>query len=225
MKKFLVILSLLVSDLSWGANYQVEFLPADNSISDAKVQSISSSKISDFSQAVQAELPAGMIMAFSGSSCPSGWLEADGSAVSRSGKGRLFSAIGITHGQGDGSTTFNLPDYRGRFLRGVDKTAGRDADKASRTASAPGGNSGNLVGSVQGDEFKSHSHNYTAQDFVATASPSSGVGGLTRGGAVPNQINIVGNRNAMNDGLGAIWNSGGSETRPKNVYVLYCVKE
>ena len=59
----------------------------------------------------------GMIAPFAMSTAPSGWLTCDGSAVSRSTHSNLFSAIGTTWGTGDGSTTFNVPDLRGAFLR------------------------------------------------------------------------------------------------------------
>lgn len=59
-------------------------------------------------------MPSGMIMEFGGSTSPSGWLTCDGSAVSRSTYAALFAAIGTAYGTGDGSTTFNLPDFRGR---------------------------------------------------------------------------------------------------------------
>lgn len=64
-------------------------------------------------------VPIGAIQAFGGASVPYGWLLCDGSAVSRETYADLFAAIGITHGSGDGSTTFNLPDLRGRTLIGV----------------------------------------------------------------------------------------------------------
>jgi microcystin-dependent protein len=60
-------------------------------------------------------IPAGIIMAWGASSAPANWLICDGSAVSRSVYASLFSAIGTTYGSGDGSTTFNLPDLRGRI--------------------------------------------------------------------------------------------------------------
>lgn len=63
-------------------------------------------------------IPAGSVAPFSGSVIPDGWLLCDGSAISRTLYPNLFSALGTTHGQGDGSTTFNLPDYQGMFLRG-----------------------------------------------------------------------------------------------------------
>jgi microcystin-dependent protein len=60
----------------------------------------------------------GEVKAFAGLTAPQGYLICDGSAVSRSQYANLFDVIGTSHGQGDGSTTFNLPDYRGQFLRG-----------------------------------------------------------------------------------------------------------
>ncbi|RKR92911.1 tail collar domain [Micromonospora pisi] len=80
---------------------------------------------------------------------PDGWLLCDGSAVSRATYDRLYRVIGDIHGSGDGTNTFNLPDYRGRFHRGVDDGTGNDPDSGSRTASNPGGLTGDRVGSVQ----------------------------------------------------------------------------
>lgn len=95
---------------------------------------------------------------------PQGWLLCDGSAVSRTTYACLYSVLGDIHGSGDGTSTFNLPDYRGRFQRGVDDGSGRDPDAGSRTPANPGGLSGDRVGSVQpratglpaGDRFASN---------------------------------------------------------------------
>lgn len=67
--------------------------------------------------------PPGAITAFAASSPPTGWLTCDGTAVSRTSYAALFAVIGTTWGVGDGSTTFNLPDLRGQFLRGYDSRA------------------------------------------------------------------------------------------------------
>ncbi|MCO1622508.1 phage tail-collar fiber domain-containing protein [Pseudomonas putida] len=69
---------------------------------------------------------------------PTGWLRANGAAVSRTEYARLFAKIGTRHGTGNGSTTFNLPDARGLFFRAVDD--------------------GRALGSIQTDELRSHSH-------------------------------------------------------------------
>ena len=103
-------------------------------------------------------VPPGSVVAYAGDTPPPGWLLCDGSAVSRTTYAALFAALGTAHGEGNGETTFNLPDYRGTFLRGVDMGAGRDPDAASRTAPGPGGNSGDAVGSVQNDQMQSHRH-------------------------------------------------------------------
>lgn len=62
--------------------------------------------------------PAGAIMAYGSNTAPGGYLICDGSAISRTTYDHLFAAIGTTYGAGDGSTTFNLPDFRQRFLLG-----------------------------------------------------------------------------------------------------------
>lgn len=154
--------------------------------------------------------PTAMVVAYAGTSAPSGWLLCDGSAVSRTTYSALFAIIGVTHGQGDGSTTFNVPDYRGRFLRGVDGSAGNDPDKASRSTMATGGNSGNNVGSVQSDQYASHTHTDTATSVVTN-------GGIL--GSFP-----VWNISGGVTGSRSVANSGGNETRPKNAYVNFIIK-
>jgi microcystin-dependent protein len=81
---------------------------------------------------------------FARNTAPTGWLKANGAAVSRTTYERLFNVIGTTYGVGDGSTTFNLPDLRGEFIRGWDDGRGVDTGRA--------------FGSAQADELKSHNH-------------------------------------------------------------------
>lgn len=66
-----------------------------------------------------AAIIAGAIVSYAGNTAPVGWLMCDGSAVSRTTYSKLFNAIGTTYGTGDGSTTFNIPDLRGRFPVGA----------------------------------------------------------------------------------------------------------
>lgn len=68
-------------------------------------------------------VPTGVVLPFGGSTVPNGWLLANGAAVSRASKARLFSVYGTTFGAGDGSTTFNLPDLRDRYIIGVNTNA------------------------------------------------------------------------------------------------------
>ena len=73
-------------------------------------------------------VPSGVITAYAGSTAPTDWLLCDGSAVSRTGEtAALFAAIGTVYGVGDGSTTFNLPDLRGRVAVGKGSNASVDA--------------------------------------------------------------------------------------------------
>jgi microcystin-dependent protein len=70
-------------------------------------------------QSIVGSVPTGAVMPYAGSSAPTGWLLADGSAVSRTTFTALFTAIGTTYGAGDGSTSFNLPDLRSKFPVGA----------------------------------------------------------------------------------------------------------
>ena len=75
--------------------------------------------------------PSGVMLDYAGNTAPSGWLLADGTAVSRTTYADLFTAIGTLHGAGDGSTTFNLPDARGRAT--VGKGTHTDVDTVGET--------------------------------------------------------------------------------------------
>jgi len=101
-------------------------------------------------------VPAGAIMYWPTETPPEGWLERDGSAVSRTTYASLFAAIGTMYGVGDGSTTFNLPDDRGLFERGWAHGSTNDPDRTSRTNRGDG-TTGDHVGTMQADEFESHS--------------------------------------------------------------------
>lgn len=98
---------------------------------------------------VSASLPSGTIVPYAGSSAPSGYLLAYGQAVSRSTYSDLFSAIGTTYGVGDGSSTFNLPDLRGRTIAGQDDMGGSSAD---RLTNQTGGVNGDTLGGTGGSE-------------------------------------------------------------------------
>ncbi len=111
-------------------------------------------------------VPPGTVIAYAGVvsgsvNPPQGWLLCDGSTVSRTTYAALFAAIGTTAGAGDGATTFNLPDYRGYFLRGLDNGTGRDPNASTRGAENTGGGTGDSVNTVEPDQFGSHTHGVT----------------------------------------------------------------
>lgn len=142
--------------------------------------------LSSASPQASALCPAGSVMAYMGTTAPPGWLLCSGQSVSRTTYSSLFAVIGTSSGAGDGSTTFTIPDLRGRFLRGVDGGTGRDPDAVSRTAMTQGGNTGNAVGTVQSNAtgknglalagtttFASATHTHTAGSYLALISMSS----------------------------------------------------
>jgi len=114
-------------------------------------------------------VPVGGVLPYAGEAAPPGWLLCNGAEVSRDEHAALLAAIGTAHGAGDGATTFNLPDYRGRFLRGVDDRAGRDPDSELRVAAGDGGNGGDAVGSVQESAIQGHGHVGTGHTHGGTA--------------------------------------------------------
>ena len=137
-----------------------------------------------------------------------GWLLCDGRAVSRSTYEGLYIAMGTAHGSGNGATTFNLPDYRGRFLRGVDGGTGRDPDAAARSAPAAGGQAGAGVGSVQADEFRAHQHS---------------VNEMFRDDNVDGVDSAIQHSYEHHNQLRATGEKGGSETRPVNAAVQWLI--
>ena len=143
--------------------------------------------------------PPGMILAFGMAGAPTGWLLCHGSAVSRSTYSALFSAIGTTWGSGDGSSTFNVPDFRGWFLRGYDAGVGRDPDRNSRS------NGGDAVGSYQSHQYQSHSHSVAMY-----------------------QHGFYGNVPFAGQDTHKAWQgttaTGGNETRPVNRAVQFMIK-
>lgn len=136
------------------------------------------------------------------------WLFCDGAAVNRVTYANLFNVIGESYGNGDGSTTFNLPDYRGEFLRGQDAGAGVDPDAAGRTDRGDG-TTGDNVGTKQADGFENHNH------------PIAFGSGDGAGQALSRAANLVADENSwVRDSTDA---GAGTETRPINTYVRYYI--
>jgi microcystin-dependent protein len=163
----------------------------------------------------------GSVMAWPLETVPAGTLECNGQAVSRSTYAALFSAIGSAYGPGDGSTTFNLPDYRDYFLRGYSSTG---ADAASRTDRGDG-TTGASVGTKQADEVKAHVHTQAAQQPTFTFSKTTVDDGGETGTDVVDSIAATGLANAVTAAAdatpGDTASTGGTETRPKNITVKW----
>lgn len=130
------------------------------------------------------KLPAGSITQYAGASAPAGWLLMYGQAISRVTYKALFDAIGTVYGAGDGSTTFNVPDARGRALLGKDNMGGT---AANRLTSGGGGLDGATLGAVGGGETKtlttgqipSHAHQEQALNTVGSATAVTEMSGLS----------------------------------------------
>ena len=178
--------------------------------------------LAKLAEALQSALvPAGSVMAYAGTSAPTGFLLCEGQAVSRTTYASLFAVLGVSHGQGDGTTTFNLPDYRGRFLRGIDGSASRDPDKASRTAMATGGNTGNNIGSVQADALQNITG--TLQVYAYLTPTTGAFNRESQSGSSSNPTGTGRSSNVVSFDASRVARTS-TETRPLNAYVNYIIK-
>jgi microcystin-dependent protein len=156
-------------------------------------------------------VPAGAINYFAMSTAPTGYLKANGAAVSRTTYAALFSAIGTTYGAGDGSTTFTLPDLRGEFVRGW--ADGRAVD------------TGRALGSFQNQDYQSHNHGVTDPSHRHDVYYDINQGGDPNSSYAFNGISAYANRASSYSFTGiSIQNNGGTETRPRNIALLACIK-
>lgn len=159
--------------------------------------------------------PIGTIVMWGGvNNVPEGWLLCDGTVYPQATYPDLFEVINHNFGNMpqsssyDPSTEFYVPDLRGRFIRGVDNIStgsARDPDRNNRQDMQSGKVVGNLVGSIQSDEFKKHHHQYT--EFPSGSYPISGSGS---------------SHHANSNGVTG--STGGNETRPINAYLYFIIK-
>jgi microcystin-dependent protein len=149
------------------------------------------------------------------STAPPGYLLANGAAVSRTTYAALFAAIGAYYGAGNGSTTFNVPDIRGEFVRSLDSGRGIDPGRA--------------LGTVQGGDVQSHNHGVNdpghAHNFgypvpVRVNDTDRGTGNSSLF-SIDSEIQPI--TAASGTGI-SIQLAGGAETRPRNIALLACIK-
>jgi microcystin-dependent protein len=167
----------LASDASVDANRAVD----TNHIKDG---SVTAAKLD--SAAVSVLMPIASLMPYAGSSAPTGYLLCDGAAISRTTYSDLFGIVGTTYGVGDGSTTFNIPDLRGRVIAGKDNMGGTSADNLTNAQA-------DQLGGELGSETNSHNHTNTSTT-VTVREPGGGDGTRTPLDTVSvdsNTINIV----------------------------------
>lgn len=185
---------------------------------------LAAAEAGDLSALLAFLVPVGTTIAFCGTSAPTYYLKENGAAVSRATYSALFALIGTTYGAGDGSTTFNLPESRGEFIRGLDDGRGVDSGRALGSAQAE------MVGAhthtATAGNAGAHTHTYSAQarrgangDATSTFRPSNGDSSspsstptMTVSTAGDHSHTVTVNANT------------GTENRPRNVARLLCIK-
>ena len=168
-------------------------------------------------------VPSGAVFCVAVATVPTGYLECNGAAVSRSTYAALFAFIGTTYGSGNGSSTFNLPDLRGEFIRGFDNGGGIDS---GRSINDPQGSAnlshGHSVSASVSDP--GHVHTTSVDGFRLFTNP--GPHHIPYGGAG----GYPGTNWSMNSATTGVSvsisqnNAGGSEARPRNVSMMYIIK-
>lgn len=230
------VTNLVAGDLVSGARYRAIY----NTTSQAWQLVSSPSVIPASSADVLARVvKAGSIVAWAHATLPAGWLECNGAAISRTTYAELYSILGTTYGAGDGSTTFNIPDYRGQFLRGKDGGAAVDPDRTARTNRGDG-TTGDAVGTKQTSAVVSHSHTFSGSGSTSTtgahghqmsfvtatvyATGGSGQALFSVGSGSANNTSTDGDHAHTVTVSGTTNNTGTStETRPTNVGVIFII--
>jgi len=162
-------------------------------------------------------VPVGTIMAYAGENVSNlkneGWFVCDGRVLNRTNYAPLFNAIESAFGAPDG-TSFNIPDLRGVFLRGVSGDSNKDPDKNSRIELNPYGDKGNQVGSYQDYATGQPKKKFGATILKGNTSKTNYDQGCVDsvGGLNPQEISFP------------VSSGGGKESRPKNKYVCYIIK-
>lgn len=155
-------------------------------------------------------LPVGMIVMFPVSGIPNGWIPCDGKSHDKRSLPELFAVIDYNYSVLKSGNMFQVPDYRGLFIRGLDYIR---SDEASHTFLDPL-STRPLDGTVQDDELGSHSHNL---DRVLTFPSRAGYPAVA-------EQHQEGNPDDHSAYMPSTSSFGGAETRPKNVVALYCIK-
>jgi hypothetical protein len=158
----------------------------------------------------------GEVRAFAGETCPINWLVADGKEYPTSAHKRLEAAIGDLWGSST-TSTFQVPDLRGMFLRGWQQVRAGSGDPEAASRDIPPGapidptGKGNHVGTYQGDTFTHHNHATTLTGRWGDHHGDTAGWGIDDG--------QWGNYSIPTD------SAGGAETRPRNVYLLFCIRD
>jgi microcystin-dependent protein len=181
---------------------------------DLSINSVPNSLVADTLQGstlAQVQSPTGTLIAFTSSTCPSGYLAADGSSYSTTTYANLFGVMG--YGYGGSGASFNVPNTGGIFLRGI---GSQTISGTSYTTST--------IGTSQSDQMQGHIHNFLSNGQRVRLVDVDSVTGEGNSPSGPYQtIDISTGGSAVNDGTNGTPRTG-AETRPANVSVQYCVK-
>ena len=168
-------------------------------------------------------VPSGAVFCMAVATVPSSYLECNGAAVSRTTYAALFAVIGTSYGAGNGSSTFNLPDLRGEFIRGFDNGKGTDSGRSIASSQSSNNLShGHSVSATVNDSGHNHATSLANKRvFLVGGSQSVPFGGS---GGYPGQDFSMSNANTGVTVSITQSDAGGSEARPRNIAMMYIIK-
>ena len=169
-------------------------------------------------------VPTGSVHLMASTTAPSGYLKCNGAAVSRTTYADLFAEIGTAFGAGDGSSTFNVPDLRGEFVRGWDDSRGVDSGRNFATAQSSQNKQHNHSASATSSvSDPGHVHNYVDQ----VNDPNGGYrwwkGGDNDCRAADKDTGSAFTGISVSTSV-SVANDGGNEARPRNIAMMYVIK-
>jgi len=169
-----------------------------------------------------AKLPVGSSFFFNGTSAPTGGLKENGAAVSRTTYADLFAVIGTTFGVGDGSTTFNLPESRGEFFRGLDDSRGVDSGRT--IASAQSEMVGAHTHTASSSSSGAHTHTYSAAGRYGLNPAATSVFRPSSADSSNSSPTLTTTSNGAHTHTITVNANTGTENRPRNKAKLVCIK-
>ena len=182
-------------------------------------------------------VPSGAVFCMAVATIPSGYLECNGQTVNRTTYAALFAVIGTQYGAGNGSTTFEVPDLRGEFIRGFDNGKGTDSGRSIGTSQAAAfgqhlhavdltTTNKSLTGSVSHLSGSLQNNPGTASGIISKTGGAGAIGARSSGSASAAGISIDAshdhNVTGNTDNTGSTSNS--NETRPRNIAMMYIIK-
>ena len=171
-------------------------------------------------------IPTATIVPWSSASVPSGFLECNGAAVSRSTYSALFAIISTTYGAGDGATTFNLPDLQDNVAMGKSGTKALASTGGANTVQSTGNVGGSTANATLTEaQLASHDHSFQARVSPPhNPGPSNPVGNVTNGNLNSRNVGNAGSGTGHSHNMSATFTGDSTSVVQPYLTIIYIIK-